>query len=41
MESAARMSLLAGNPEQLVRALSLVEEMASRMGLLVVRCVGQ
>jgi len=41
MESAARMSLLAENSEQLVRALSLVEEMASKMGLLVVRCVGQ
>lgn len=41
MESAARMSLLAENSEQLVRALSLVEEMASKMGLQVVRCVGQ
>ena len=41
MESAATMSLLAESSERLSQALSIVEEMSSRMGLLIVRCVGQ
>ncbi len=41
MESAARMSLVAESSERLSQALSLVEEMASKMELLSVRVVGQ